>query len=61
MEIAGTPKKTLLQEALEERAAEARKEAKILLKDKLQQLEKAEKVVRNIKRELEDLELKLSE
>lgn len=47
------------EEALEEVTNERQKEAKQKFKDKIIALRKAELVVANIKREIEDLELEL--
>lgn len=51
--------KTLMDEAREELQAEFKKDAKGKIKDKLHQIHKAEQVVNNLKRELEDLEMEL--
>ena len=49
------------EEALKEVSEEREKEAKIKIKSKLIELEKARKVVKNIERELEDLYDELSQ
>jgi hypothetical protein len=49
------------QEALKEVNEEREKEAKIKIKSKLLELEKARKIVKNIERELEDLYDELSQ
>jgi hypothetical protein len=49
------------REAVEEINAEIRKEYSGKIKAKLLQLKTAEKVVANIKRELEDLEIRIQE
>jgi len=53
--------KEIKKQALEEFNEEKAKEAKSKIKSKLKELDRAEKVVANIKRELEDLEDELSQ
>ena len=61
MELTNGERKSAKEEALKEYQEEKFKKAKGLLKEKLRQLDKAEKIVRNIKRELEDLEVEIAD
>ena len=60
MELSKDQRLSAKEEALKEFEEEKFKKAKGLLKEKLRQLDKAEKIVKNIKRELEDLEVEIA-
>lgn len=53
--------KKLMEEAKEELRVEFKKEAKVRIKEKLTQIHKAEQVLANLRRELEELEMELSD
>lgn len=61
MEFNNGQKKSAKEEALKEFQEEKFKAAKGRLKEKMKQLDKAEKIVRNIKREMEDLEVEIAD
>lgn len=53
--------KELMDEARKELREEFKKEAKGKIKEKLHQIQKAEQVLSNLRRELEDTEMELSD
>lgn len=56
-----TDVKSLREEAQKEYEQEKQAEAKKQIKAKLKELDNAKKIVRNIEREIEDLQLKLTQ